>query len=93
MPYEVRLHREVVKALSRMNPELHSRITRALRSLQKDPFQSRSGADIARLSGTKGRQDLFRLRVGDYRAIYAVEDNIVYVTDLFRREKGYGQSR
>jgi mRNA interferase RelE/StbE len=92
MPYEVRLHREVVKALSRMSPELRSRIIRALRSLQKDPFQSRSGADIARLSGTKGRQDLFRLRVGDYRAIYAVEDNIVYVTDLFHREKGYGES-
>ncbi len=92
MPYEVRLHHEIVKAPSRMSPELRSRIIRALRNLQKDPFQSRSGADIARLIGTKGSQDLFRLRVGDYRAIYAVEDNIVYVTDLFRREKGYSQS-
>jgi len=92
MRYEVKLHREVVKTLSRMSPELRSRIIRALRSLRRDPFHSRSGVDIARLSGTKGRQDLFRLRVGDYRAIYAVEDDIVYVTDLFHREKDYVQS-
>jgi mRNA-degrading endonuclease RelE of RelBE toxin-antitoxin system len=31
------------------------------------------------------------LRIGEYRAIYAVEDNVVYVTDLFHREKGYMQ--
>lgn len=91
MPYEVKLHREVVKTLSRMSPELRSRIIKALRGLRTDPFRSRSGMDIVRLSGTKGRQDLFRLRIGDYRAIYAVEDNVVYATDLFHREKGYGQ--
>jgi mRNA interferase RelE/StbE len=92
MPYEVRLHREVAKTLSRISPELRSRIIKALRSLQTDPFRSRSGADIARLSGTKGRQDLFRLRVGDYRAIYAVEKDFIYVTDLFHRERGYARS-
>lgn len=89
MPYEVRLHRDVVKTLSRISPELRSRIIKSLRGLQTNPFQSRSSADIIRLSGTKGKQDLFRLRIGDYRAIYAVEDNVVYVTDLFHRGKGY----
>lgn len=92
MPYEVRLHREVVKTLSRMSPELRSRIIRDLRLLHTNPFQARSSADIVRLKGTGGRQDLFRLRIGDYRAIYAVEDNVVYVTDLFHRERGYGRS-
>lgn len=89
MRYEVRLHREVVKALDGMSPQLRSRIVRGLRALRDDPFQSRSGTDIVRLRGTKGKHDLFRLRVGEYRAIYAVEDNVVYVTDLFHRGKGY----
>ena len=89
MSYEVKLHREVAKTLAGMSPKIRSRIIRALRALQRDPFQSRSGADIVRLKGTRGRQDLFRLRIGDYRAIYAVEDNVVYVTDLFPRGKGY----
>ncbi len=91
MPYEVRLHREVVKALNGMDPQLRSKIIGALIALRTDPFQSRSGADIVRLTGTKGKQGLFRLRVGEYRAIYAVENTVVYVTDLFYRGKGYQQ--
>jgi mRNA interferase RelE/StbE len=89
MSYAVKLHREVAKALAGMNGKTRSRIVKALRVLQNDPFQPRSGADIIRLMGTRGRQDLFRLRIGDYRAIYAVEDSVVYVTDLFHRGKGY----
>ena len=89
MSYAVKLHREVAKTLAGMNLKTRSRIITALRVLQNDPFQPRSDADIFRLKGTRGRQDLFRLRIGDYRAIYAVEDNVVYVTDLFHRGKGY----
>jgi len=89
MSYAVKLHREIAKTLAGMNTKTRSRITRALRILRNDPFQRRYGADIARLKGTRGRQDLFRLRIGDCRAIYAVEDNVVYVTDLFIRGKGY----
>jgi len=48
-----------------------------------------AGVDILRLRGTKGHEDLFRLTVGDYRAICAVQDEIVYVTDLFHRGRGY----
>jgi mRNA interferase RelE/StbE len=89
MSYAVKLHREVAKTLAGVNTKTRSRIIRALLVLQNDPFQPRSGADIVRLKGTRGRQDLFRLRIGDYRAIYAVEHNVVYVTDLFHRGKGY----
>jgi len=89
MSYEIKLHREIAKTLAGMSPKIRSRLIEALRALQNDPFEARPGADIIRLRGTRGRQDLFRLRVGDYRAIYAVEDNVVYVTDLFHRGKGY----
>jgi mRNA interferase RelE/StbE len=91
MPYKVRLHREVVKTLERLSPELRSRIVRELRALEVNPHESRAGADIARLKGTKGREDLFRLRIGDYRVIYAVVAGIVYITDIFHRGKGYKQ--
>ena len=91
MPYRVRLHREVAKTLERMSPQLRSRIIRGLRALEANPYESRAGADIARLIGTKGREDLFRLRIGDYRVIYAVVAGIVYITDIFHRGKGYKQ--
>jgi mRNA interferase RelE/StbE len=87
--YEVRLHREVAKALSRMESKLRARIKRGLRALEESPYESRSSADILRLTGTRGRHDLFRQRIGEYRAIYAIEGNVVYVTDLFHRGRGY----
>ena len=89
MPYEIRLHRDVAKALSRIEPKMKIRIVQGLRVLQENPFHPRPGADIVRLRGTRGRQDLFRLRIGDYRAVYAVERNVVYITDLFHRGRGY----
>ena len=91
MPYKVRLHREVAKSLERTSPQLRSGIIRELRALRVNPYEPRSGADIARLRGTKGREDLFRLRIGDYRVIYAVVAGIVYITDIFHRGKGYKQ--
>lgn len=90
MLYEVKIHRSVAKSLERTEPKLRERIKSALRSLAEDPYESRPGVDIARLVGTKGRGDFYRLRVGEYRAIYGIEGKIVYVTDLFHRGKGYG---
>ncbi len=83
------MHREVAKALSRMEPKLRARIKNGLRALEENPYESRPSADILRLTGTRGRHDLFRLRIGDYRAIYAIEGNVVYITDLFHRGRGY----
>ncbi|WP_269851938.1 type II toxin-antitoxin system RelE family toxin [Methanosarcina horonobensis] len=34
------------------------------------------------MKGTKKREDLYRLRVGDYRVIYAVEDNTIFVLEI-----------
>ena len=89
MHYEVKLHRGVVKFLERLEPKVRDRIESALRRLGENPYEPRSGVDVARLAGTKGRQDLYRLRVGDYRGIYAIEGRVVYVTDLFHRGEGY----
>ena len=89
MQYEVKLHRAVAKALSSLEPKLRERIKHGLRALEENPSESRSSADIVRLRGTRGRHNLFRLRIGDYRAIYAVEGKVVYVTDLFHRGRGY----
>jgi mRNA interferase RelE/StbE len=85
----VKLNRGVVKFLKRLEPRVRERIKSALRRLAENSYEARAGVDIARLAGTKGRQDLYRLRVGDYRAIYAIEGKVVYVTDLFHRGKGY----
>lgn len=90
--FEVRLHPEVVKFIKKLDDRTQKRIKEKLRLLESDPWHSRPGAHIKKLSGTEGRQDLYRLRVGNYRFVYAFEENTVWVTDAFVRGRGYRRS-
>jgi len=89
MRYRILLHPKALKALRSVHPEDATRIKSHLRQLEKDPFSRRSAADIKRLRGTKSRQDLYRIRIGKFRAINAVVGDEVLVTDLFERGAGY----
>ena len=89
MTFEIRLHPEAVKFLESLDFKTQKRIKDALYRLGEDPMRRRPKADIKKISGTKGRQDLYRLRVGEYRIIYGIEDKTILVTDIFRRGRGY----
>ena len=89
MAYKVLLHDAVVRALNNLDAITKERIKKGLRVLESDPYRKRPGADIKKLKGTKGRQDAYRLRIGDYRAIYDVSDSTVKVTRLQHRGEGY----
>ena len=45
--------------------------------------------DIKKLRGTKGRESLLRLRIGDYRIIYAEHDDEINIIQIIHRSKGY----
>ncbi|MCK5397188.1 MAG: type II toxin-antitoxin system RelE/ParE family toxin [Thermoplasmata archaeon] len=45
--------------------------------------------DIKKLKGVGDREDLFRLRVGDYRITYYPEPDIIKVIRIDHRGKGY----
>lgn len=78
---------------------LSGRAERDLRGLPRDRQDrlrralleyARSGrGDLKRLSGTKGREDLFRLRVGDFRVVFALPGTEVKVTRIIHRSEGY----
>ncbi len=89
MAFDIRLHPDAVKFLKGLDEDSRNRIKSTLRSLEDDPFKNRSKADIKKMKGTKGREDLYRLRIGDYRAVYAVEGDTVWMTEIFLRGKAY----
>ncbi len=89
MSYEIRLHPSAVKFLDELDERVKNHIKATLRQLENDPLRSRPRVDIKRLKGTKSRQNFFRLRVGDYRVVYAVDEKVVWVTEIFHRGKGY----
>ena len=89
MRYRVALHREARKFLEKVQRPQRERIAAGLRALEADPFTPRSGADIKKLRGTHGRGDLYRLRIGKFRAVYRVEGVDVLVTRIWERGHGY----
>ncbi len=64
--HEVRLHPEAVRAYRRLQGPMQARIAVAIEALADEP-RPHGAVKLA------GRDD-FRIRVGDYRIVYAVND-------------------
>ena len=86
--FKILLSQTAVSQLSLLNSKQKKRVTDTLMSLESDPFRRRSGVDIKKLV-TPDDPPLFRLRIGDYRAIYFVSELEVKVTEIIHRSKGY----
>jgi mRNA interferase RelE/StbE len=72
MPYQILIKRSAEKELDALPAHTRERIIKKLLALEADP----------RLPGTKKLQgeDAFRLRVGDYRVLYMIEDQARVIT-------------
>jgi mRNA interferase RelE/StbE len=86
--YKILVSLTAVKQLRALDTRLKNRVKKALASLAEDPFLNRSGVDIKQLHGSENPV-LYRLRVGDYRAIYAVVGKQVKITEILHRRKAY----
>ena len=86
--FRILLSQTAVSQLSLLNSKQKKRVKDALLKLEDVPFRKRSGVDIKKLV-TPDEQPLFRLRIGDYRAIYFVLNDEVRVTEIIHRSKGY----
>ena len=83
MNYEVFLLRRARKALAKIFPPHDERLRDALRDLRDEPRPAGS----SKLTGRDG----YRLRVGDYRILYEIDDAAreVTVLDLGHRRDVY----
>ena len=86
--FRILLSQTAVSQLSLLNSKQKNRVKDALANLEDTHFRKRSGVDIKKLV-TPDEPPLFRLRIGDYRAIYFVLNDEVRVTEIIHRSKGY----
>ena len=77
------------KHLEDMDEDMKANLLRSIKELENRPKKKRSGMDIKKLAGIKGKPDLYRLRVGKYRVIYEVSEGTVWVSDIVKRENAY----
>jgi mRNA interferase RelE/StbE len=79
----VRLHPAAARAYCRLRGPLRDRIAAAIDALAADPRP----VGVAKLAG----RDDFRIRVGDHRVVYAVDDDdrVVIVARIALRREVY----
>ncbi len=85
MRYEVRFKPSAAKELAKLPKEIQRRLSPRIDALAANPWPA--GAE--KLSGL----DAWRIRVGDYRVVYAVEDRllVVLVVHVGNRREIYRQ--
>ncbi|MBD2848672.1 type II toxin-antitoxin system RelE/ParE family toxin [Paenibacillus sp. IB182496] len=69
MTYSIEFYKNALKYLQKLDKPTRTRITHSLQLLCDHPFHPE--LDIKRMKGTS---EEYRLRVGSYRIVYAVED-------------------
>jgi mRNA interferase RelE/StbE len=69
MAYEVLLEKQAEKDLNRLDTRTFARVRHALCGLQEEPRPS----GCRKLEGTKSA---WRIRVGDYRVLYEISDEV-----------------
>lgn len=74
MTYSIEFYKDALRYLQRLDKPTRTRIVRHLEILSENPFHLE--LDIKRMKGTIEK---FRLRVGQYRIIYTVEDHCLVI--------------
>jgi mRNA interferase RelE/StbE len=84
MKYTVRLNTRVGKVLDRLPPDIRRRLVRRLEALEDNPRPR----GVEKLSGV---DELYRVRVGTYRIVYAIRDRelVVIVVRIGHRRDVY----
>lgn len=84
MQYNVQLEAIACKQLARLDRVIRVRIARAIDDLANDPFPD----GVVRLQGVA---NTYRIRVGDYRVLYKVDNGelVVLVIRIAHRRESY----
>ena len=83
MAYQVILKHSAEKELNALQTNIHNRIIKRLLTLEENPRPS----GIKKLQG----EESYRLRVGDYRVLYTIDDKVkkVFILAVGHRREVY----
>lgn len=78
---EIRYHRRALRGLLKMPKPMAKKFFNAFEQLAQEDS---TGLDVAKLKGRDG----YRLRIGDFRAIYTIEQNELRILVLDAGHRG-----
>ena len=79
--YTIEWKENALQNLEKLENLIARRILKKVEELSENPFSK----DIKRLQGSED----FRLRVGDYRVIFFIEQNIIHILKVGHRKNIY----
>ena len=82
---KIMIHPRVQKYLNESGEK--DRLVKHIQKLADDPYNSRIEVDIKKLKGKK--HDMYRLRVGEHRFEYFIDDGIIWIDNSFLRGREY----
>ena len=79
--YSIEWKENALRNLEKLDKSITSRIVKNIEEMQEDPFKK----DVRRLKGSS----LFRLRVGDYRVIFEIQNTTITIMKIGHRQHIY----
>ena len=79
--FEIKWEEKTIHFLDKLDFSVSSRIVKKINQLKENPFSK----DVKRLK----ESDSFRLRVGDYRAIFDIQGNTIRIIKIGHRKNIY----
>ncbi len=86
MAMRVEFTRSAEREFRKLPKDAQAKFAAAIPSLSANPRRARAGLDVRRL---RGAANVWRLRVGDWRAIYAIEGSRIVFTRFAHRSRVY----
>lgn len=83
MPYAIEVTPSARRDLCALDPQVARRVDARIRKLAEQPRPPK----VEKLKGLDGG-DLYRVRVGDYRILYAIEDRRLVIAVVRVRHRG-----
>lgn len=72
--YRVELTKSAKKEFDSLPTKLQGKVVEALKFLSENPF-----SELLRIKKLKGAPSLYRIRIGDYRIVYEVRNEVLLV--------------
>ena len=84
--YQVELTKSASKEFKKLPKKIQSKVLEAFEFLSKNPY-----SEILKIKKMKGPESLFRIRIGDYRIVYEVNNGklIVIIIKIGNRKDVY----
>jgi mRNA interferase RelE/StbE len=79
LPYSVELHGSAERTLARLSKPMRRRVARAIDALAEDPHPADPKKKLRGQGHPPANEVLYRIRVGQFRIIYTVDDDVLRV--------------